>query len=107
MQLFLKETSGQSSQTCRWRNVTSWDRSEVQAALTNILILIYKAIPVLVDVLQRFLGSKEENRMRDGYVLSVHLGVLTIVLLCVAFMAEVLGDFWLVSLPPWALISHL
>lgn len=42
-----------------------WDsRAGLQAALTNVLILIHKPIPVLVDVLQRFLGSKAENRMQ-------------------------------------------
>lgn len=64
--------------------VPSWDRgARLQAALTNILILIHKAIPILVDVLQSFLGSKGEE-MQDSSALSINL---TTVLLCLAFMA--------------------
>lgn len=37
------------------------DTEPLQPALTNVLILVHKAIPVLVDVLQRFLGSKGET----------------------------------------------
>lgn len=34
--------------------------ARLQATLTNILVLIHKPVPILVDVFQGFLGSKGE-----------------------------------------------
>lgn len=52
--------SGES--TRGWRNVAQWGQlSRTQAALTDILILVHKPIPILVDVLQSFLGSKQKT----------------------------------------------
>lgn len=55
--------SGES--ICGWRNAAQWGRlSRTQAALTDILILVHKPIPILVDVLQSFLGSKQKTECK-------------------------------------------
>lgn len=74
LQLLLREKSGESSQTRGWRSVAqSGQLSKARAALTNVLVLIHKPVPVLVDVLQSFLGSKGEKRIQDGSMLYIHL----------------------------------
>lgn len=63
----LTETSGESSQTRGWRNVAQLGQlSTTQVALTDILILVHEPIPVLVDVLQSFLGSKRETECKEA-----------------------------------------
>lgn len=56
---------GESSQTRGWRDIAQLEqRSRTQAALTDILILVHEPIPILVDVLQSFLGSKQKTECK-------------------------------------------